>query len=267
MKKEKKDKINLLKIIKSKYVLKLIMDNIKENKLLKIIKYNKNIQDKLEIDINNYKDTQIQIDIFPIEIENKNIFINFQKKDEKYFHIYFDNQKEETKKNYFLRKKCPKKIKVIIDYKINSFNGLFKNCECIIKINFILFKRDNLIDMSEMFYDCYSLGVLNINNFNTSNVINMTNMFCNCPRLGKLNLNSFNTKNVINMEGMFWGCSAINDLNISNFNTNKVSRIDDMFRNCYSLKNLFINRMNAKEIITFAKNIFYGCSKIKIIMN
>jgi hypothetical protein len=32
MKKEKKDKINLLKIIKSKYVLKLIMDNIKENK-------------------------------------------------------------------------------------------------------------------------------------------------------------------------------------------------------------------------------------------
>ena len=267
MKKEKKDKINLLKIIKSKYVLKLIMDNIKENKLLNVIKYNKNIQDKLEIDINNYKDAQIQIEIFPIEIENKNIFINFQKKDEKYFHIYFDNQKEETKKNYFLRKKCPKKIKVIIDYKINSFNGLFKNCGCIVEINFILFKRDNLIDMSEMFYDCYSLGVLNINNFNTSNVINMKNMFYNCPRLGKLNLNSFNTKNVINMEGMFWGCSAINDLNISNFNTNKVSRIDDMFRNCYSLKNLFINGMNAKEIITFAKNIFYGCSKIKIIMN
>ena len=46
---EEKDNNNLLKIIKSKYILKQIADNLELNKLLYLIKYNKYIQNKLDI--------------------------------------------------------------------------------------------------------------------------------------------------------------------------------------------------------------------------
>jgi len=41
--------------VKSKYVMKEIFSNIKMNKLLNIIKYNRIIKDKLDIDINDYE--------------------------------------------------------------------------------------------------------------------------------------------------------------------------------------------------------------------
>ena len=45
---------NFLKQIRSKYILKQIFDNLKENKLLEIIRYNKNIQKKLNKKLNDY---------------------------------------------------------------------------------------------------------------------------------------------------------------------------------------------------------------------
>ena len=51
-----KDKIiNLKQSIKSKYILIQILSVIKENRLLKIIKYNKEYQSLLEINSENYK--------------------------------------------------------------------------------------------------------------------------------------------------------------------------------------------------------------------
>ena len=48
-------KENSYKNIKSKYLLQKIFANLTENKLLEIVKYNKNIQKELEKDINDYK--------------------------------------------------------------------------------------------------------------------------------------------------------------------------------------------------------------------
>ena len=73
----------MLNNIKSNYFLNRIFDNILKIGFLKLIKYNKNLQKKLSISIENYIQYfyQTEIEIIPTEImdeenENKNIFIN-----------------------------------------------------------------------------------------------------------------------------------------------------------------------------------------------
>ena len=75
---------NFLKKIRSKYILKQIFDNLKENKLLEIIRYNKNIQNKLKIELDDYikEYYKTEIEIIPKKQIGKNIkknyFINIQ---------------------------------------------------------------------------------------------------------------------------------------------------------------------------------------------
>ena len=81
---------NILNNIKSKYILKQILNNIYIKKSFEIIRYNKNIQNALDISVNDYKNlTDIEIDIIPMKHSGGN-FINIDKEeDKKYFHIYF----------------------------------------------------------------------------------------------------------------------------------------------------------------------------------
>ena len=61
------NKPNNLESIKSKYLLELIFRHLQKNKYLEIIKYNKNTQKRLKININDFKEYS---EIFtPIEIE------------------------------------------------------------------------------------------------------------------------------------------------------------------------------------------------------
>ena len=83
---------NKFENIKSKIILKKIFNSIKKIKLLHIIKYNKNIMKRINININDYKEfseiySSILIEIKPVENECGN-FINIKKEeDEKYYHI------------------------------------------------------------------------------------------------------------------------------------------------------------------------------------
>ena len=168
--------------IKSKYILKQIFDNLEKNKTLKIIKNNKNIQNRLDIDINDYKEysetcTSILIEVIPMK-KKYDKFINIiNKEDEKYFHIYFNNNKTEIKKNDITKNDKVSKIRIKIDYQINSFNKLFEDCECIESITFKKFDRNNIKDMSYMFSGCTSLKKLNLSKLITAKVIDMSYMF------------------------------------------------------------------------------------------
>ena len=236
------EKLNLIKPknkymkIKSDYFLQKLFNNMQKKISLEIIKYNINIQKRLNININNYKNfselySSIELEIIPIQ--NKyGSFIHIKEEDKNYFHIYFNNNKEEIKKTELNKEDKISKINIIIDYQIKSFYSLFYYCECIESINFKKFYRNNINNMSYMFSECLSLKELNLSKFNTNNVNDMRNMFEKCSSLKELNLSNFNTRRVTSMNCMFSECSSLKELNLSNFNTNNVTDMCFMFFKC-----------------------------------
>ena len=81
---------NSLLYIRNKNILIQIMENISQNKLLELIRYNKNLQNRLNKNINNYIEyTKIEIQINP-KSGREGEFINFEnEKDKPFFHIFF----------------------------------------------------------------------------------------------------------------------------------------------------------------------------------
>ena len=86
--------------IKSDFIFKKIISFIKRNKSLNIIKYNKKLQKRLNLSINDYRDcTKIEIELKLVD--NKyGKFINIPDEDKEYYYIYLDNSNEEIKKCY-----------------------------------------------------------------------------------------------------------------------------------------------------------------------
>ena len=198
--------------LKSDYFLKKLFSNLKRKKQLDIIKYNKNMKKRININIKDYKEysekySSIEIEIIP-KLNKSGYFINiFHQEDKKYFHIYFNGNKEEIKRNYLIENDKVKKIKIIIEHQVKEFDRLFLFCRCIEIITFKKFSRNNIFNMAYMFRDCSSLKELNFRAFNTDNVMNMHAMFAGCSSLKQLNLNNFNINNEVKMSCMFLGCS------------------------------------------------------------
>ena len=163
--------------LKSDFIFKKIISFMKKNKSLNIMKYNKKLQKRLNININDYREySEVEIELkFVYNKYGK--FINISNEDKEYYHIYFDNSNKEIKRNYLEENEEVKMIKIIIDYQVKSFKGLFYYCDCIDSISFNKFYRKNITNMSCMFSGCSSLKELNLLNFNTNNVTNMDSMF------------------------------------------------------------------------------------------
>ena len=203
----------------------------------------------LNLNIEDYKkysqeESSIEIEIIPIQ--NKiGKFINIEKGKEKFYHIYFNDNKNEGLKQYFINKKEQiNKINIIIDSQVKSFCKLFQCCKCIESIYFQRFYRTNINDMSYMFDQCSFLQEIDFVNFKADNVISMKGMFRNCSSLKQLNLSNFTTSNVKDMSNVFEGCLSLKEINISNFNTEDVEEMSFMFSNCSSLKELILSNFN-----------------------
>ena len=87
--------------IKSIKILKQIIYNISKVKYLQILKYNRKAQKRLYIDLNTYKlysekYSAIEIIIKPDEVE-LGPFINIPEEEKSFYHIYFNNNKNEKK--------------------------------------------------------------------------------------------------------------------------------------------------------------------------
>ena len=88
--------------IKSRYILSKIYNNMTIKKKLEIIKYNKKIQNRINLRVKDYKEfletfTPIEIEIIPTK-DKYGKFININEDDKLYYHIYFNDNKEEIKK-------------------------------------------------------------------------------------------------------------------------------------------------------------------------
>ena len=169
--KEKKDsnKIeskDVFKNLKNDYFLQKLFDYLLKKKSLDIIKYNKNIKRRINISIKDYKEyseiySSIEIEIKPVNNKYGN-FINIDNNDELYYHIYFNDNKEEIKRNYFNENENISKLKIIIDYQVKSFEKLFSNCECMEYIYFKKFCRNNIINLHPYFCPRFVLALFNI---------------------------------------------------------------------------------------------------------
>ena len=172
---------NSFENLKSNFIFKKILEYMKKDKSLEIIRYNKKLQKRLNLSINDYKEYYQPIEIeLKIEENGYGKFINITEKEKEYYHIYFNNSNKEIKRNYLNEKEKVKIIKIIIDCKVTSFQKLFDYCCCIESIKFKQFYRNNITNMSGMFSYCYSLENLDLSNFNTYNLTDMSEMFSGC---------------------------------------------------------------------------------------
>ena len=107
-----------LKNLKSDYFLIKIFDIINTNKLLEIMKYNKEIQKRVNLSINDYiKYSQLYSSIeieLKLDKNKSGKFINISDDLEEYYHIYFDDSNEEIKRMHLNEKENVNIIKIII---------------------------------------------------------------------------------------------------------------------------------------------------------
>ena len=254
----------MLKMVKSRYILKYIFDNITERRTLSVIIHNKRLLEKLDISEAEFrKFTRIEIDIqLSKEQKANNLqFLNINE-DKKYYHIYLDNKEDISKRNYVKSNENIQKISVVLEMEIKSLKGLFENCKSIESINFIKFNRNDIIDMNSMFSNCTELCDINLSLLKTKNVRDMSYMFYNCSSLYNLDISNFNTSNVIFMNNMFSWCGNIENLELKNFNTQKVVNMNEMFYNCFSLKYLDISNFNFDKVANMCK-MFLGCELLE----
>ena len=235
--------------IKSTYILKKVFDKVRNYTKFEIIRYNKNLQKKLNIDISQYKKfSTIEIEVIPAENKFGN-FINFNNKEQKnFYHIYFNDSVKEINRNYISENDKIDKIKIIINFQVDSFYKLFSYCDCIESITFKNFYRKNINNMSFMFYKCTSLKEINFMNYITLNVENMSCMFFECFLLNQLNLSNFDTEKVTDMSYMFHQCTSLRIINAPNLNTENVTNMREMFFGCSNLREININSFNTESI-------------------
>ena len=189
---KEKAKLNyaLFDKIRSIFILQNILGILTRKKLLEIIKYNNKIQRILYINFETYKEysekySLIELEIIPINDKYEE-FININEKNKEYYHIYFDDNKNEIKRNKLIEGDKVKKIIIKIEHQIKSFFSLFYKCHNIKSMNFKKFYRNNIVSMECMFNDCSSLKEIKFSCFNTENVTNMDGMFIGCSSLKKL---------------------------------------------------------------------------------
>ena len=198
--------------IKNSYILEKVFHYLSSGTMLRFVHHKRKLQKKLRLRIKDFQrySNQIVIDIvpdpaFPFVSTIINLVGNPSA-----FHIYFNEEVKEKKRNYIFGEKV-QKIRVIIeeDKEMKSLKGLFTSCFITREINFIKFNKRDITDMSDMFQDCNNLIKLDISKLKTDSVTTMENMFKGCSKLETINLSNLKTDNVTNMKGMFQECEQL----------------------------------------------------------
>jgi surface protein len=257
----------MLKNIKSGYILKNIIHlHLNKRKYYLLAKHNKYLLKRLDLTLEDYiklyKTIEIEIIPLPVsEIENTYTYQNYyfikRKENKSIFHIYFNDDRTEVKRNYITKDDGDKikKIKIEIDPELKSLKELFSDCVCIKEIKFTKFKREDFTDLNGMFYGCAFLDKLDITQMKTPNVTDMSHLFNQCHSLPELDIRNFDTSKVKNMAGMFSCCIKLKKINF-NFNTKNVKSFKCMFNKCLSLKELNISSFDFSNGDDFAKMFF-----------
>ena len=123
----------MLSKVKSPYNLESIFKYVNESFKLKLISHSKELQKKLNLSIKDYKNySEIDIELKLIDnIENGTDFVNPEFKYRNSLHIYFNDELKDQKRIFVKQNEKVSKIKIVIDYKVKTLEGLFKGRDCI----------------------------------------------------------------------------------------------------------------------------------------
>ena len=144
--------------IKSKYLIIKIFDQLKPQIFFRIIKYNKKIKNKLDIKIEEFLGIEIEL------IPKENTCGQFIQKNNKYFHIYFNDENEEIKRNCLTKDDKVNKIRIIIDNNVDSFE----------KFNF--FNEVQLLNILLIYFNCLPLKLERSNSFKEKQYLNINDI-------------------------------------------------------------------------------------------
>ena len=174
----------MLNSIKSKIVLKNIIRNIEKNVYLRIVKTNRNLQNKLDISLDTYEEyyNQIEVELIPkkSDLSSENQFINPDYQNKAFFNSSFD----EVKKCNFSDNENISKIRVLLNIKyLTSLSDLFLNCKKIEYIKFIHCANDKITEINYMFFNCESLINIDMTRLKIDNVTSMNFLFTQCKSL------------------------------------------------------------------------------------
>ena len=185
----------------------------------------------------------------------------------------YDKNKESMIIEYFNDKYTPRLFgEIFVKKNINNCYLIINNQLSPLKefhygsgyLKIILFKTNNLNDLSYMFYGCENLLSLEFHKWDSKNIINMSHMFFGCKSLKKISHNyRWNIDNLNDISCMFAGCSSLIELpDISNWNTSNIKNISMLFFCCNSLSVLpDISKWSLKNVEDF-NSLFYGCKSL-----
>jgi len=240
--------------INSKYIIETILDFLPEKRKLELIKYNKEIQERIGINRTeeyfkyNFKIT-INYDDYDsiINVKNINLGENFNIEKTDNGTVILSNKNDITRDFKF--KILNDSLNILkdaknLEVKIESPYNTFRSCE-------------------EMFYAHDNITKIDISNFYTGNVVNFSTMFAHCINLKEIvGLNNMNTEKAVDMSSMFAYCKKLKEIDLSNFNTSNVNKMLGMFRHCKNLKEVIgFSDLKVEKV----NNISYLFSECKFI--
>ena len=119
--------------------------------------YNKSLQNKLEINTDNYQEyaekyTKIEIEIVPYQsVYDSDVIYYSNPQYKPFFHTYY-NDKENEKGLFFKNRDNEiKKIKVVIHFQVKAIDNLFNSCSGVRIVNFKKFNRKDITSMGKIF--------------------------------------------------------------------------------------------------------------------
>jgi surface protein len=256
--------------IKSPYNLKEIFTFVKEKTKLKIIKYNKYLQNKIGVTLEDYETLNnivVNIKFTPEYINKlKEEYNEIKKKIEK--KEYDGEQKKKELENDLYLKgqelKCrfmgapffnqnKEFIKVYLD-DVPVENPRFfidflkeQTIPNIIKVT--IDKKSNVKDFFCMFAKCRAINELTFKRINTKEITSMNYMFYDCINLKSLDLSEFETNELTNMFGMFKNCQKLENIKLSdNFITPKVTNMQYLFEDCWALLSIDVHKFDTSKL-------------------
>ena len=242
--------------VKSNVVCRLITKFMPSIRVLKTFNYNKSIQKRINLSIDDYIDISSDIVVASFD---RNLFIN--KGVRQILESRFRNNEHRLVIDTVEE---PNKVIVICCYGKRLVDPRLPKC-----LAYYLYEAEEIgivskkppVVLKNLFSGAHNVKYINMQELNAEYVKDITGMFENCVNLEQLDLSKFKINNLEKMSNLFYGCTSLETLDIPYLNTTSVKDMSNVFYECSNLKHLRFN-FNTENVIDMV-NMFYGCRNLK----